>query len=101
MKHKRKIHQKTNYATELMYKKAQQRVDDHQAGFDFACYLITVGLNELFGFGYDRLRKLEDWLNDAIDNEFSKDREVAAYALKRRVEQIMKRGGADGRCEVD
>lgn len=96
MKHKRKVHQKTNYAAELMAKKALQRMDDHQAGFDFACYLLTVGLNELYGFGYDRLKKLEDWCNDALDNEFGKDREAAAYALKRRVEQIMKRGGADG-----
>ena len=101
MKHKRKIHQKTNYATELQVKKAVREVELHKRGFDFACYLITVGLNELYGFGYDRLKRLEEWCNEAMANDFHDDIEVATAGLTRRIEQIMKRGGVDGGCEVD
>lgn len=82
---------KNEYARKLQIKKAQEISDAHKAGFDFACYLLTVGLNELFGFGADRLKKLEQWCNDVMENEFGKDIEVASYGLKRRIEQIMGR----------
>ena len=85
------------HATELQIRKAMQEMEMHRKGFDFACYLVTVGLNELYGFGYDRLKRLEDWMNDAMENEFHDDLEVATAGLIGCIDQIMKRGGADGR----
>lgn len=54
----------------------------------FGLYVVAVALNNLYGFGADRLAKLEAEVNRIIEEEFGSDMETASYELAQRIEQI-------------
>lgn len=77
-----------DYAKKLQQKKEKELNDARLEGFQFACNLVAIGLNELYNFGADRISRLEDWCTEKMNGEISKDPEVAAYGILRRIEQI-------------
>lgn len=92
MKHKRKVQHNLDYATRLQLKKAKELSDASTEAFTFAGNLIAVALNEKFGFGAKRLKILEEEATRILNEEFGGDPEVAAYGMKRRIEQIRGKG---------
>ena len=58
-------------------------------GQSFGLGLATVALNNLFGFGKDRLKRTEDEINRLMQEEFGGDKEAASYQLAKRIKQIM------------
>lgn len=55
---------------------------------EFGLYVVAVALNNLYGFGADRLSRLEAEVNRIIEEEFGNDMEKASYELAQRIEQI-------------
>ena len=80
------------YAIKMQQKKAAELERVNREGFDFALKLCVVALNNVFGFGADRITKLEKEINRLIEEEFSDDVEKAAYDIIRRIDQIRKKG---------
>lgn len=80
------------YAIKMQQKKAAELERVNREGFDFALKLCVVALNNVFGFGADRITKLEKEINRLIEEEFSGDVEKAAYDIIRRIDQIRKKG---------
>lgn len=62
----------------------------YEDGMQFGLSVVTVALNEIYGFGYDRLLRLEQEVSRLLREEFE-DSELGANRLIRRIEQI--RGG--------
>lgn len=79
---------KNQYALELQRRKQQRSADDTLQGLQFGLYVVAVALNNLYGFGADRLAKLEAEVNRIIEEEFGSDMEKASYELAQRIEQI-------------
>lgn len=84
---------KNQYASRLERKKRQEICNASKEGFDFAMQVIVVALNNLFGFGKERIEQLEKELNRLMEEEFGTDIEAASYGLARRIRQI--RGGKE------
>lgn len=84
---------KNDYAARLQAKQMRRDSDNVKRGFDFAMMIATVALNEKFGFGKDRLKKLESECNRLMDEEFGRDMESASHQLIGRLKQIM--GGTE------
>lgn len=82
---------KNAYARHLQNKKQERSQEDVQNGFDFALCLCAVALNEEFGFGAKRIKRLEARAQRLMDEEF-KSVELGAYRLAQRVAQIRERG---------
>lgn len=59
------------------------------SGQDFTIGLMIVALNNLFGFGRDRIIRAIDEINRLKSKEFGGDKEAAAYQLAKRIKQIM------------
>ena len=55
----------------------------------FGLSIVTVALNEVYGFGYDRLYRLEQEVSRLLREELE-DSELGANRLVRRLEQIRK-----------
>ena len=55
----------------------------------FGLSIVTVALNEVYGFGYNRLCRLEQEVSRLLREEFE-DSELGANRLVRRLEQIRK-----------
>lgn len=76
---------------------ALHRKEAYDKGYAAGCYdgqnfglgLATVALNNLFGFGKDRLRRTEEEINRLMEEEFGGDKEAASYQLAKRIKQIM------------
>lgn len=79
---------KNSYALKLKQKKMQEQYDSSQGGFMLAGCLIAVALNNLYGFGKDRLEAVEKESNRILEEEFGGDKEKASYDLVRRLDQI-------------
>ena len=79
---------KNQYALELQRRKRKKSADDTLQGLQFGLYVVTVALNNLYGFGADRLSRLEAEVNRIIEEEFGSDMEKASYELAQRIEQI-------------
>ena len=79
---------KNQYALELQRRKRKKSADDTLQGLQFGLYVVTVALNNLYGFGADRLSRLEAEVNRIIEEEFGNDMEKASYELAQRIEQI-------------
>lgn len=79
---------KNSYALKLKHQKMKELQNSTQDGFMLAGCLIAVSLNNLYGFGKDRLEAVEKEANRILEEEFSGDKEKAAYDLVRRIEQI-------------
>ena len=79
---------KNSYALKLKQKKMQEQYDSAQGGFMLAGRLIAVALNNLYGFGKDRLEAVEKEANRILEEEFGGDKEKASYDLVRRLDQI-------------
>lgn len=82
------------YAERLRQEKEKRQQQDVLDGITFGLNLVTVALNNLFGFGPQRLKRIETECNRLMDEEFIQDFEHASYDLIRRVEQIRKDGKA-------
>lgn len=82
---------KNNHAIQL--KKARKKGYDEglKYGIDFALAIATVALSEIYGFGYERIKRLENEINRLIIEEFDKDPEQADYQMAARIAQIRKR----------
>lgn len=61
-------------------------------GASFILDVVTIALNRLYGFGADRIERLEAEINRIIETEFKYNDEVETVNLKRAIEQIRKRG---------
>lgn len=79
---------KNQYALELQRRKQKKSADDTLQGVQFGLYVVAVALNNLYGFGADRLSRLEAEVNRIIEEEFGNDMEKASYELAQRIEQI-------------
>lgn len=79
---------KNSYALKLKQKKMQEQYDSAQEGFMLSGCLIAVALNNLYGFGKDRLEAVEKEANRILEEEFGGDKEKASYDLVRRLDQI-------------
>jgi len=80
------------YALQLQRQKSAELERINREGFDFALKLCVVALNNAFGFGAQRIARLEQEINRLIEEEFGHDTERAAYDLLRRIDQIRKGG---------
>lgn len=78
---------KNAYALHLQNKKQEQSKEDVHNGFTFALALCAVALNEEFGFGAERLKRLEARAQHLMDTEF-KSIELGANRLTQRLAQI-------------
>lgn len=79
---------KNAYAVKLQQKKQEELADATAQGFMLGTQIAVVALNNVFGFGYDRLKKLEAEMNRIWIEEFCRDMETASYGLSKRIEQI-------------
>lgn len=79
---------KNAYAVKLQLKKNKEIANAHADAFTFCGNLIAIALNNLYGFGKDRLTAVEKEAQRILEEEFGDDPEVAAYGMKRRIEQI-------------
>lgn len=79
---------KNQYALELQRRKQQRSADDTLQGVQLGLYVVAVALNNLYGFGADRLSRLEAEVNRIIEEEFGSDMEKASYELVQRIGQI-------------
>ena len=79
---------KNAYAVKLQAKKNKEIANAHADAFTFCGNLIAIALNNLYGFGKDRLTAVEKEAQRILEEEFGDDPEVAAYGMKRRIEQI-------------
>lgn len=79
---------KNQYSLELQRRKQKKSADDTLQGLQFGLYVVTVALNNLYGFGADLLSRLEAEVNRIIEEEFGNDMEKASYELAQRIEQI-------------
>lgn len=79
---------KSAYAIELQRKKLEREAECTKGGFDFAMMLVAVALNNIDGFGKDRLEALEKECQRLMDEEFGPDPEAAAIQLAHRLQQI-------------
>lgn len=77
-----------SYAEQLQLKKQAEIAEAMQQGMTFGGCLYAVALNNLFGFGADRLLKLEKEAQRLMDEEFGRDIELASYRMIHRMEQI-------------
>ena len=57
-------------------------------GKEFALSLVTVALNNLYGYGGDRIAKVEAEMQRLWDEEFKGDNETGARHLVQRLNQI-------------
>lgn len=73
----------------------KQRIDAFNNAMKCCMSLMTIALNDEFGFGRERLKKLEKRFN-ALFNEYGylvmDDIAYGNAKLKERIEQIMKEG---------
>lgn len=73
----------------------KQRVDAFNSAMMCCMQIMTIALNDEFGFGRDRLKKLEKRFN-ALFNEYGylvmDDITYGNTKLKERIAQIMKEG---------
>ena len=90
-----------SYAQKLLNQKARDLQQAQLEGMQFMGSLTVVALNNLFGFGKDRLQAVEDEINRLIVDEFGDDPEVAAYGLKKRIEQIRGKGYLEDGEDLD
>lgn len=82
---------KNAYALKLAAQRTAREVQAHQDGAQFALNLCAVALNNVYGFGRERLERLERLereVNRLLEEEFGHDLELAAEGLARRIEQI-------------
>lgn len=79
---------KNAYAQKLAAQRTAREVQAHQDGAQFALNLCAVALNNIYGFGRERLERLEQEVNRLLEEEFGHDLELAAEGLTRRIEQI-------------
>ena len=57
-------------------------------GKEFALSLVTIALNDLYGYGGDRIAKVEQHMQKLWDDEFSTDTESGARHMVARLNQI-------------
>ena len=76
------------YAQQLINRKAKELQQAQIEGMEFVGSLTAVALNNLYGFGKNRIKAVEDEINPLISEEFGSDPEAASYGLKKRIEQI-------------
>lgn len=79
---------KNAYAVKLQQRKAAELHEATTEGFDFALNLCAVALNNIFGFGDERLTRLENEVTRILEEDFASDMEKASYGLANRVKQI-------------
>lgn len=79
---------KNAYAVKLQQRKAAELHEATTEDFDFALNLCAVALNNIFGFGDERLTRLENEVTRILEEDFASDMEKASYGLKNRVKQI-------------
>ena len=82
---------KNQYALELQRRKWKRSAHDTLQGVQFCLYVVAVALNNLYGFGADRLSRLEAEVNRLIEEEFKIDTEKASCELAQRIEQIRRK----------
>lgn len=83
---------KKNHLSQVM---KQQKLQAFRAAMDSLMMIMTVALNDEFGFGRDRLLRLEKRFNDLYTEYGCLVAEDISYGnakLTARVEQIMKAG---------
>lgn len=79
---------KNAHAAKLQAKKRAEAYESTREGFDFALNLCAVALSNEFGFGNDRLTRLENEVSRILEVDFGSDLEAASYGLAKRIEQI-------------
>ena len=79
---------KNAYALQLARKKVEREIELNKEGVQFGLDLCVVALNNVYGFGRERLERLEREVNRLLEEEFGHDLELAAEGLARRIEQI-------------
>ncbi len=84
---------KNAYAAKLLANRERRETEaynkGHAAGFDLAFNLAAVALNDTFGFGNDRLTRLEKQIQRLIDEVLEVgDPEVNRAHLEQRVKSI-------------
>lgn len=57
-------------------------------GKEFALSLVTIALNDLYGYGGDRIASIEKHMQELWDKEFAEDPESGARHLVKRLNQI-------------
>ena len=81
---------KAHIPTAPKSKRERDIKEAYEDGMQFGLSVVTVALNEVYGFGYGRLCRLEQEVSRLLQEEFE-DSELGANRLSRRIEQI--RGG--------
>jgi len=82
---------KNQLASELMRAKRSGEADGIKEGYDFALMLVAVALNNVYGFGRDRIERLEDEMQRLYDTEVKgADPVVLMAGLEKRLKQIRK-----------
>ena len=81
---------KNAYAVKLQEQRKKRDFENTKEGFDFALNLCAVALNNIFGFGNERITRRENEVTRLRNDECGHDLEIASYGLARRIEQIRK-----------
>ena len=96
---KQKDRQPVSYAQQLQDRKREEIAAAMQEGMDLAGSLYAVALNNLYGFGAQRLAEVEKEAQRLWDEEFMADIETASYGLARRLEQIRRERPGAGKVQ--
>lgn len=70
-------------------KRERDMEEAYEDGMQFGLNVVTIALNEVYGFGYNRLYRLEREVLRLLREEFE-DNELGTDRLMRRLEQIRK-----------
>jgi len=62
-------------------------------GASFVLNVATIALNRLYGFGADRIERLETEINRIIETEFKHNDEVEVINMQKAIQQIRGKRG--------